>query len=189
VKIYTRTGDGGQTGVIGGRVDKDDERVEAYGTIDELNSFVGQAIAVLKPDLYPDLTQDLLNIQHELFDCGSDLAMLKQEQRPYIMTGEMVEHTEALIDKYDAETPDITRFILPGGSAASAALHVCRTVCRRAERRVVTLARTQPINEEVRKYLNRLSDLFFTVARVANHREGLSDVEYMRSPEVFRNPK
>ncbi|MNI52781.1 Cob(I)yrinic acid a,c-diamide adenosyltransferase [compost metagenome] len=98
----------------------------------------------------------------------------------------MVDGLEIWIDKYDAETPDITRFILPGGSKVSSALHICRTVCRRAERRVVTLARTQEINTEVLRYLNRLSDLFFTIARTANFREGIEDVSYERSAEVFR---
>lgn len=187
MRIYTRTGDKGQTGVIGGRVDKDDIRVEAYGTVDELNCFVGQTISVLSGDKFADLKADLQLIQHELFDCGSDLALLKQELRPYKVTAEMVDRLEAWIDKYDAETPDITRFILPGGSMASSLLHVCRTVCRRAERRVVTLSKsTDIINDEVRRYLNRLSDLFFTVARTANFREGEPDVEYARSPEVFR---
>ncbi|MEK3725067.1 cob(I)yrinic acid a,c-diamide adenosyltransferase [Paenibacillus sp. FSL H8-0034] len=186
MKIYTRTGDAGQTGVIGGRVDKDDVRVEAYGTVDELKCFVGQAMGFLDKDKFEDLLHDLLEIQHELFDCGSDLALLKQELRPYKVTAEMVDRLEAMIDKYDAETPDITKFILPGGSLASSTLHVCRTVCRRAERRVVTLARTQPINEEVRRYLNRLSDLFFTVARLANSRIDVKDIEYARSANVFR---
>lgn len=186
MRIYTRTGDKGQTGVIGGRVDKDDVRVEAYGTTDELNCFLGQAISVMSSDKLADLKADLELIQHELFDCGSDLALLKPELRPYKVTSDMVDRLEAWIDKYDAETPDITRFILPGGSAASSLLHVCRTVCRRAERRVVTLSKQAEINEEVRRYLNRLSDFFFTVARTANHREGVPDVEYARSPEVFR---
>lgn len=186
MRIYTRTGDAGQTGVIGGRVDKDDARVEAYGTVDELNCFVGQAMGFLDPERDKELLADLLEIQHELFDCGSDLALLKQELRPYKVTAEMVDRLETWIDKYDAEAPEIQRFILPGGSQASSALHVCRTVCRRAERRVVTLARTQPINEEVRRYLNRLSDLFFTVARAANSRAGIGDVEYARSAKVFR---
>ncbi|MFE5318634.1 cob(I)yrinic acid a,c-diamide adenosyltransferase [Paenibacillus sp. NPDC056579] len=186
MRIYTRTGDAGQTGVIGGRVDKDDVRVEAYGTVDELNCFVGQAMGFLDPAIFADLLADLLEVQHELFDCGSDLALLKQELRPYKVTAEMVDRLETWIDKYDAETPDIKKFILPGGVQASSALHVCRTICRRAERRVVTLARTQPINEQVRRYLNRLSDFFFTVARLANVRSGVQDVEYARSAEVFR---
>ncbi|HZG74679.1 MAG TPA: cob(I)yrinic acid a,c-diamide adenosyltransferase [Paenibacillus sp.] len=189
MKIYTRTGDKGTTGVIGGRVRKDDLQVEAYGTVDELNSFLGVAMAGMDKAKFADLLEDLLNIQHELFDCGSDLAILNKEKRAYKVTAEMAERLEALIDKYDAETPDITRFILPGGTASSAALHVCRTVCRRAERRVVTLAERQEINEHVRTYLNRLSDLFFTIARTANHREGETDVEYARSAEVFRRGK
>ncbi|CAN7698337.1 cob(I)yrinic acid a,c-diamide adenosyltransferase [Paenibacillus sp. LjRoot153] len=186
MKIYTRTGDAGQTGVIGGRVDKDDDRVEAYGTTDELNSFLGQAMSFMDPQKYPDLLPDLLQVQHELFDCGADLALLKQDLRPYKVTADMVDALEAWIDKYDAETPDITRFILPGGGTVSSTLHVCRTVCRRAERLVVTLARTQEINPEVRRYLNRLSDFFFTIARTANFREGIADVEYIRSAEVFK---
>lgn len=186
MRIYTRTGDAGQTGVIGGRVDKDDIRVEAYGTTDELKCFVGQAMGFLDPAKFEDLLADLLEVQHELFDCGSDLALLKPELRPYKVTAEMVERLESWIDKYDAETPDIKKFILPGGTQASSTLHVCRTVCRRAERRVVTLARTETINQEVLRYLNRLSDFFFTVARTANFREGVADVEYVRSAEVFR---
>lgn len=187
MKIYTRTGDAGQTGVIGGRVDKDDDRVEAYGTIDELNCFVGQAMALLNTPAYNGLREDVLQVQHELFDCGSDLALLKKELRDYKVTESMVDNLERWIDKYDGEASDLTRFILPGGGPVSAALHICRTVCRRAERRVVTLGRTQEINGAVLKYLNRLSDFFFTAARAANGRDGISDVEYVRSGEVFRH--
>lgn len=187
MKIYTRTGDRGQTGVIGGRVSKDDPRVEAYGTIDELNAFVGAAVAALSSEQHGEMKKDLVEIMHELFDCGSDLAIAKPGVRPYKVTPEMAGRLEQLIDKYDAKTPDITRFILPGGTAASAALHVCRTVCRRAERRVVTLAKEQEINEHVLVYLNRLSDLFFTMARAANAMDGEQDIEYIRSAEVFRS--
>src|SRR5690606_515770 len=155
-------------------------QVEAYGTVDELNAFVGVAMSAMDKEKYEDMLEDLLNIQHELFDCGSDLAIFKAGVRPYKVTAEMTVSLEALIDKYDAETPDIERFILPGGSSVSSALHVCRTVCRRAERRVVTLAERQEINEHVRTYLNRLSDLFFTIARTANVRDGVADVEYVR---------
>jgi cob(I)alamin adenosyltransferase len=186
MNIYTRTGDEGQTGIIGGRVDKDDIRVEAYGTVDELNCFVGQARSLLLDVKYADLSGDLLQIQHELFDCGHDLALAKLELHPVKVSAEMVDHLETLIDKYDAETEDLQRFILPGGSMISSTLHVCRTVCRRAERNVVTLARTQEINPEVLRYLNRLSDLFFTIARTGNYREGIADVEYERSALVFR---
>lgn len=189
MKIYTRTGDTGRTGVIGGRVEKDDARVEAYGTVDELNSFVGQAMSLMNPVTYGDLHADLLEIQHELFDCGSDLAILKKDLRDFKVSPQMSERLETLIDRYDAETPGITRFILPGGSAVSSALHICRTVCRRAERRVVTLARAQEINDAVLAYLNRLSDFFFTAARTANFRESVPDVEYARSAEVFHERK
>jgi cob(I)alamin adenosyltransferase len=186
MNIYTRTGDEGQTGIIGGRVDKDDIRVEAYGTVDELNCFVGQARCLLDDSKYDDLRNDLLQIQHELFDCGHDLALAKTGLYPFKVAAEMIDNLEIWIDIYDAETQDLQRFILPGGSMLSSTLHVCRTVCRRAERIVVTLARTQEINPEVRKYLNRLSDLFFTIARTANSREGIADVEYERSAIVFR---
>ena len=98
----------------------------------------------------------------------------------------MTKRLEELIDRYDAECPEIRRFILPGGTQGSALLHVCRTVCRRAERRIVTLARQQSINEEIRRYINRLSDFFFVAARVVNVRAGIGDVEYIRSEEVFR---
>jgi cob(I)alamin adenosyltransferase len=187
MNIYTRTGDEGQTGIIGGRVEKDDIRVEAYGTVDELNCFVGQAKSLLSDAKFADLSNDLLQIQHELFDCGHDLALAKTGLYPYKVFAEMVDYIEVLIDRYDAETKDLQRFILPGGSMISSALHVCRTVCRRAERIVVTLARTQEINPEVRRYLNRLSDLFFTIARTGNFREGIADIEYERSALVFRN--
>lgn len=186
MRIYTRTGDAGQTGVIGGRLDKDDVRVEAYGTVDELNCFVGQALAGMDPALYADMRKELEEIQHELFDAGSDLALLKPELRPFKAAAALTEKLERLIDRYDSEAPDITRFILPGGTPTAALLHVCRTVCRRAERRVVTLGRTEDINPHVRTYLNRLSDLFFTMARAANRREGVPDTEYERSGEVFR---
>jgi cob(I)alamin adenosyltransferase len=191
MKIYTRTGDEGQTGVVGGRVSKNDLRVDAYGTIDETNSFLGQAISFMdnNKEKYLDLIDDLTYIQHELFDCGGDLALLKKGTIEYKVTAEMVVRLEQWIDKYDAETPDLERFILPGGSLVSSALHVCRTVSRRAERRVVALAQEQEINLEVRRYLNRLSDFFFTVARAANVREGVTDVEYNRSGKVFRNSK
>jgi cob(I)alamin adenosyltransferase len=190
MKIYTRTGDEGKTGVIGGRVMKDDVRVEAYGTVDELNAFVGAAVSMMSNDRHADIIGELVGIQHELFDCGGDLALAKTDMRPFKVNDDMVARLETLIDKYDAETPDITRFILPGGSPVSSSLHVCRTVCRRAERRIVTLgASGAPMNDSVRKYMNRLSDLFFTLARVANVRDGVPDVEYIRSPDVFRGPR
>ncbi|HEY0828096.1 MAG TPA: cob(I)yrinic acid a,c-diamide adenosyltransferase, partial [Bacilli bacterium] len=188
-------GDAGQTGVIGGRVYKDDVRVEAYGTIDELNCFVGQTMSFMsvkqdplnkeKELKFADIISNLLQIQHELFDCGSDLAFVDKGSRQYKVSVDKISQLEQWIDAYDAETMAITRFILPGGSLISSSLHVCRTVCRRAERLAVTLSKQAEINNEVLRYLNRLSDLFFTLARTANVREGTADVEYIRSAEVF----
>lgn len=189
MQLYTRTGDQGQTSLIGGRVSKDDIRVEAYGTIDELNSFVGLAQAeVEQHDDLSALAKQLLDIQHELFDCGSDLAYARGGA-PYKMAAEPATRLESLIDRYTQEAPEITRFILPGGSRVSSQLHVCRTICRRAERRVVTLAQEHLINNEVLVYLNRLSDFFFAAARAANVKLGVPDTEYARSAEVFRKRK
>lgn len=187
MKIYTRSGDQGTTSVIGGRVPKDHIQVETYGTIDELNCFVGHAISDLSGERYSDIREVLLQVQHELFDCGSDLAFANPDGKTFKVQAEMTEQLEKWIDQYDAENPKLTRFILPGGTSAASSLHICRTVCRRAERLVVTLAGTTPINDEVRSYLNRLSDFFFVLARTANVRGGVADVEYVRSAEVFRN--
>lgn len=184
--IYTRTGDEGRTSVIGGRVSKDDIRVEAYGTIDELNSFVGQAAALAQGEHHTDLQEDLLLIQQELFDCGSDLAFVSLQESRYKVHDEIVERLEQWMDGYEQENPQLERFILPGGTPLAAALHVCRTVCRRAERRTVTLGAEHEINLAVRRYLNRLSDYFFVIARTANVRAGVPDVEYVRSQNVFR---
>lgn len=180
MKLYTRTGDAGETGVIGGRVYKDDVRVEAYGAVDELNSSLGLAISFMDDATYGSMKDDLKQIQHELFDCGTDLARLKQGDKPFVVTAAMVERLEDWIDRYDEETAPLARFILPGGSRVSAALHVCRATCRRAERWIVALGKEQEMNEEVRRYMNRLSDLFFALARVANVREGVADVEYVQ---------
>ncbi|MFF2483729.1 cob(I)yrinic acid a,c-diamide adenosyltransferase [Paenibacillus sp. NPDC058071] len=186
MNLYTRTGDKGQTSLIGGRVSKDDIRVEAYGTIDELNSFVGIAAAeAAKHEPLRDMAELLIRIQHELFDCGSDLAYARPGA-PLKVTAEASARLEAEIDRASGQAPEITRFILPGGSALSAQLHVCRTICRRAERRVVTLAAEHPVNPETLTYLNRLSDYFFAAARAANALLGESDIEYERSAEVFR---
>lgn len=185
MKIYTRTGDEGKTGVIGGRVDKDDIRVEAYGTVDELNAFVGEAITRMNPDVFKDLIQDFTEIQHGLFDAGGDLAQVGKERR-YKVSSDMTTKLEQLIDHYDSELPPLQRFILPGGTQLASSIHICRVIARRAERNVVTLCRTEETNEEVRRYLNRLSDYFFTTARIANIRSQVSDVEYKRGGQVFR---
>lgn len=200
MKLYTRTGDEGRTSVIGGRVAKDDARVEAYGAIDELNAFVGQAAVALARagtaagkaggPSWDDLLGELTVVQHELFDCGSDLSYAEPDPAQLKVSPEMTARVESWIDRYEAEAPPIRRFILPGGSEPAALLHVCRTVCRRAERRVVTLAATgQSCPAEVRAYLNRLSDYFFAAARAANARLGVGDVEYERGAHVFRSGK
>lgn len=188
VRLYTKTGDKGQTSVVGGRVAKDDVRVTAYGTIDEANCFVGQAITQLTGEQYADLIPELQRVQHELFDCGSDLARI-DSGRPYKVNEAMVTFLETRIDAYIAEAPELKRFILPGGTAAAATLHIARTVTRRAERYVVTLQREASLNEVVLKYLNRLSDYLFAVARVVNARANVKDVEYVRSGIVFRGGK
>ncbi len=187
MKIYTRTGDKGKTSVIGGRVDKDNIRVQAYGTVDEANSFVGQALTQLDEANYADIRQDLIKIQHELFDCGGDLATVKKKGE-YKLKQEMITFLEEQIDVYMEETPDLQRFILPGGTKAAATLHIARTVTRRAEREVVSLSKVEEnIPPLAQAYLNRLSDYFFAVARVVNYRSNVQDVEYERSAIVFRS--
>ncbi|AZQ48431.1 cob(I)yrinic acid a,c-diamide adenosyltransferase [Bacillus sp. GX] len=186
MKLYTKTGDKGKTSVIGGRVDKDDIRVEAYGTIDEANSHIGYAMTKLQGKSFGDIYHELENIQHELFDCGGDLAIVAGKI-PYKVTIEMVESLEGRIDSYIEEAPPLERFILPGGSDPAAAIHMARTVVRRAERYIVTLQKEGEINEVVLKYVNRLSDYLFAVARVINARLQVKDVEYNRSAIVFRD--
>ena len=186
LRIYTRTGDDGDTGLFGGeRVRKDDARVEAYGTVDELNAVLGIARAQAE-DL--ELRDILAAFQDRLFAVGADIAtpMETATQRGRVsverIAPERVEALELLIDRFEGELPPLTRFILPGGSALAAALHLARVVCRRAERRCVTLAHLEEaaerpaLNPEVVRYLNRLSDLLFVLARVANHRQGVEDI-------------
>src|SRR5699024_3197139 len=177
MRLYTKSGDKGQTSVIGGRVEKDDIRVEAYGTIDEANAFVGKAAAELDQTIFQDVLADLEKIQHELFDCGSDLAYLMNKQE-HKVTEDMITYLEEKIDELIDEAPELERFILPGGSAPSASIHIARTVTRRAERLIVTLMKTEDnIPEPVLKYINRVSDYFFAVARVINARLHVADVE------------
>lgn len=185
MKIYTKTGDKGQTALIGGRVDKDDIRVEAYGTVDELNGFLGLAMTELDKSLFSDVLQDLEKIQHELFDCGGDLASVSK-RRKHKLSEEHVTYLEQKIDELTEEAPALERFILPGGSKPAAIIHVARTVARRAERLIVTLKKKdETIPPVILHYLNRLSDYFFIVARVINFRLNIRDVEYERSAKVF----
>jgi cob(I)alamin adenosyltransferase len=189
MKIYTRTGDKGKTSIIGGRVDKDDTRVEAYGTVDEANCFVGQAITELDAVIFKDVLDDLEKIQHELFDCGGDLANVT-EKRELKLQKESIDYLEKKIDEYIQEAPELERFILPGGTKPAASIHIARTVTRRAERLVVKLLKADPKTPEIAlQYLNRLSDYFFALARVINHRLNVNDVEYVRSAKVFRDGK
>lgn len=189
MKIYTRTGDKGKTSVIGGRVDKDDIRVESYGTVDEVNSYIGKAVTELTPDLFSDVIADLEKIQHELFDCGGDLATIS-EKAPEKLSEDAITYLEERIDKFIEEAPDLEKFILPGGSVPAATLHIARTVTRRSERLVVSLTKTGvPVSPLSLQYLNRLSDYLFALARVVNFRLGVKDVEYARSANVFRGGK
>lgn len=189
MRLYTRAGDKGQTALIGGKTSKDDIRVEAYGSIDETNSVVGVAIAQLKKneETFKDLLLDLEKIQHELFDCGTELSNVSTKERPHELSEDIVTYLEERMDELIDEAPELERFILPGGTEAAAALHVARTVARRAERQVVTLANQQEdLNPIPLKYMNRLSDYFFAAARVANSRLQVADIEYERSARVFR---
>ncbi|MGG0717850.1 cob(I)yrinic acid a,c-diamide adenosyltransferase [Robertmurraya massiliosenegalensis] len=189
MRLYTKTGDKGQTSIIGGRVDKDDIRVEAYGTVDEVNCFVGQAVTELDEALFKDVLADLEKIQHELFDCGGDLANITKKRQPKL-TEEAITYLESRIDELIAEAPELERFILPGGAKASATIHIARTVTRRAERLVVSLLKADDTTPIVcLQYLNRLSDYFFGLARVINFRLNVKDVEYVRSANVFRGGK
>jgi len=178
MKIYTKTGDGGKTSLFGGkRVSKDDVRIEAYGTVDELNALIGVAISETNDK---SAEKVLRKIQNDLFVLGGDLATPVDETKVKLprTVEKMVKNLENQIDIYEAEIPELKNFILPGGTKASALLHLSRTVCRRAERRVINLSNVEQINLEVVKYLNRLSDLLFVLARFENSVNNISDDEW-----------
>lgn len=187
MQLYTRTGDQGTTRIIGGKsVHKNSAQVEAYGTVDELNSILGMLAA--HDDLWPELQTEIMEIQQYLFDCGNDLATPEASERyPFRLTSSHVTWLESRIDEYSDIPPAIESFILPGGSSLAALIHFARTVTRRAERCTVTLQQNQAINPASLKFLNRLSDYFFALARLANHRLGKIDVLYERSGKVFHN--
>jgi cob(I)alamin adenosyltransferase len=169
-KIYTRTGDKGTTGLgDGSRVDKDSLRVEAFGTVDELNSAVGLVLATDLPD---EVRACLTLAQHELFDLGGELCMPGVTLVPDSYT----ERLEKALDGFNEHLPPLKDFILPGGSEAAARCHVARTVARRAERRVISLAHNESVNEASIRYLNRISDLLFVISRVLARHEGGSEV-------------
>ena len=166
-RIYTKTGDKGQTSLgDGNRVSKTSPRVEAYGTVDELNSFVGFAINYS----FEELTKDLKRIQNDLFDIGADLCIpQKNDQENLRVVATQVEWLEKSIDIMNEQLSPLESFVLPGGSKLSSSLHICRTVCRRAERETIKLNNDEEVNSNIIIYLNRLSDWFFISSRIANN--------------------
>jgi cob(I)alamin adenosyltransferase len=181
MKIYTRTGDAGETGLFGGgRVPKDHARVQAYGDVDELNSAIGVVRSTQPVHFFDELLE---TIQRDLFALGGQLATPDPEKvRAALEKAEIsearVRSFEALMDESERELPELRAFVLPAGTPKATALHLARTVCRRAERNVVTLSHEAEIPELFIIYLNRLSDLLFTLARLANHRDGAGDVTW-----------
>jgi cob(I)alamin adenosyltransferase len=179
MKIYTKKGDSGETGLFGGeRVPKDHLRIRTYGTLDELNSVLGLALA--EEGLSAALRKGLSRVQGELFQLGAELATPRGKSVP---SGLIQEHEilslEQEIDSMERQLPPLQSFILPGGSRVAAQLHVGRTVVRRAERELVVLNRAEPLREPVLRYVNRLSDYLFVAARYANHEAGVADVPWV----------
>ena len=176
MKLYTRSGDDGSTGLFGGqRVDKDALRVAAYGTVDELNAALGIAHAICQ---FEELRDALTRLQSRLFDVGADLCTIEDEKKKVRIGDRHVQEIEQLIDRVSEQLPPLKTFVLPGGSELAARLHFARTVCRRAERLIVTLSRQEPVNDAVLPYMNRISDLLFAVARRANQLAGHPDIPW-----------
>lgn len=188
MKLYTRTGDKGKTRIIGSHIlMKNDSRVNAYGEIDELNSWVGYLRSLLDGKT-KQFDAELEEIQQVLFDCGTDLATPDGEpNRHYLVTDDQAtKWLEKKIDQYSAAVPAVKRFILPGGTQVASAFHVARTITRRAERSIVALAEEKTINDRVLVFVNRLSDYFFAAARYANFLAKKKDVLYRNSKDVFK---
>jgi len=180
MKIYTKTGDNGETGLFGGeRVSKDSLRIETYGTIDELNSFLGLAIIEVAE---PSIKNILQNIQTQLFTVGADLSTPETEKNKKLKITrtpkEFYLNAEKIIDEYESKLDELKNFILPGGSKGAALLHVCRTIIRRAERKVVALDNKVKIGKNIIIFLNRLSDLFFVLARYENKVSNIPDIKW-----------
>jgi cob(I)alamin adenosyltransferase len=179
-KIYTRTGDGGETSLLGGiRVRKDDLRIEVIGSVDEVNAVLGVVRVELSRGgaTLENLDQEIGEIQHRLFDLGAELASTSaSETRTGTLSGAHVAQLESLIDRYEAQLKPLRAFILPGGSPAASQLHLARCVCRRCERKLVQLTAAEPVRGEVLQYVNRLSDLLFVLARAVNRASGMPDV-------------
>ncbi len=184
MNLYTRTGDDGTTGLFGGdRVSKDHPRIAAFGSVDELNACVGLAAAGCDSTnpVESRLLDTLSQLQSRLFDVGADLAApsgSKHEDKITRISNEDVTQAEAWIDEFDAKNEPMKSFVLPGGTELAARLHLARVVCRRAEREVVALASVGPVNDQLRIYLNRVSDLLFALARRANKEAGVKDVPW-----------
>ena len=178
-KIYTRTGDDGSTGLgDGSRTGKDSLRVTAYGTVDELNSAIGMVVA--SDGVGDDVREALFQVQHELFDLGGELCIPGMA----MIQAADVDRLEAVLDGFNADLPPLKDFILPGGGMAAAHCHLARTICRRAEREVVALGRIEAVRPEAQRYLNRLSNLLFVMARVLARRSGHGEVlwQHQRRP-------
>lgn len=176
-RVYTRRGDSGETSLAGGqRLPKNDLRIEAYGTVDELNSFIGLARDSARE--LPELDRILRRVQHELFNLGSILATMPEDVHPKQarITAAEAEQLEREIDRMNEGLAPLRSFVLPGGSRLNAELHICRTVCRRAERACVSLAGVSAVDEEILKYLNRLSDALFVWSRWASHQLGVAEI-------------
>jgi cob(I)alamin adenosyltransferase len=194
-KVYTRVGDKGETGLVGGkRVPKDSPRIDAYGTIDELNSIVGLARVFNEENLdageaHQFLDGVLCQIQDELFDLGSELATPPEffQEGMYRVSEKEIERIEKLIDQCQKDLEPLKSFILPGGGRVGAYLHQCRTVCRRAEREILRLSRAEEINHDAIKYMNRLSDLFFVLSRWISKQTG--EQEYLWQRGLQQRPK
>ena len=182
MKIYTKTGDKGMTSLFGGgRVWKDHLRIEAYGSVDEANSFIGLALTEINNN---ELKSTLNEIQHKLFVVGADLASPVEDEKKSFkiprVTEEFIVKVEEQIDDFTAKLPELKHFILPGGTKGAALLHAARTICRRAEREVVTLGKEVEIGTHISIYLNRLSDLLFVLARYENFANNTPDVKWVK---------
>lgn len=178
MKIYTRTGDKGQTGLVGGaRISKTSARIAAIGEVDELNAALGVAVA---SRLDEDLEAELEWVQNRLFDIGSELAAPEHREGLPLLAEEDVDRVERSIDRLTSTLPPLRQFILPGGTPQSAALHLARGICRRAERTAFSLAREEPVRAEVLQYLNRLADWLFVAARTANNRQNVTDIAWKK---------
>ncbi|HUY36397.1 MAG TPA: cob(I)yrinic acid a,c-diamide adenosyltransferase [Pirellulales bacterium] len=180
MKIYTKTGDGGETGLFGGpRVRKDNPRIEAYGTVDELNAVLGLVRCEALP---AEIDMLVARVQNELFDLGAELATPEPARMGTSTLGAgQIAALEQAIDRYEAGLPTLRQFILPGGARPAAALHLARTVCRRAERRLISLAAIESVSRDLVVYLNRLGDLLFVLARAVNQAAGIPDVPWKKA--------